>query len=145
MTLLPGQAMKGLPALVGLLMLAALIGCAPRSQPAARVVARASSAAVLASMEANRAAAQAEPLAELYEITDTDLSCEQAQQLAYRTVERMGYRVTSSDPGHARKNRNDTGATKTVGPDGAGPGDGSVSATGRACRCCLAQHTGRCL
>ena len=95
MTFLPGQRMKGLPALVGLLMLPTLIGCAPRSQPAARAVARAS-AAVLASMEANRAAAQAEPLAELYEITDTDLSCEQAQQLAYKTVERMGYRVTSA-------------------------------------------------
>ena len=52
--------------------------------------------AVFASMEANRAAAQAEPLAELYGITDTDLSCDQAQQLAYKTVERMGYRVTSA-------------------------------------------------
>ena len=82
--------------IVGLLMLSALIGCVPRSQPAARAVARASAAAVFASMEANRAAAQAEPLAELYEITDTDLSCEQAQHLAYRTVERMGYRVTST-------------------------------------------------
>ena len=88
--------MKRLSALVGLLMLSALIGCASRSQPAARAVARASTAAVFASMEVNRAAAQAEPLAELYEITDTDLSCEQAQQLAYRTVERMGYRVTSA-------------------------------------------------
>ena len=96
MTLLPGPCVKGLPISVGLLMLAALIGCAPRSQPAARAVARASSAAVLASMEANRAAAQAEPLAESYGITDTDLSCEQAQQLAYRTVERMGYRVTAA-------------------------------------------------
>ena len=96
MTFLPGQRMKGLPALVGLLMLPTLIGCAPRSQPAARAVARASATAVLASMEANRVAAQAEPLAELYRITDTDLSCEQAQQLAYRTVERMGYRVTSA-------------------------------------------------
>ena len=88
--------MKCLPVLVGLLMLPALIGCASHSQPAARAVARASAAAVFASMEANRAAAQAEPLAELYEITDTDLSCKQAQQLAYRTVERMGYRVTSA-------------------------------------------------
>lgn len=96
MTPLSGHCMKCLPALVGLLMLSALIGCAPRSQPAARTVARASTAAVFASMEANRAAAQAEPLAELYEITDTDLSCEQAQQLAYRTVERMGYRVASA-------------------------------------------------
>ena len=51
---------------------------------------------MFASMEANRTAAQAEPLAELYEITDTGLSCEQAQHLAYRTVERMGYRVTSA-------------------------------------------------
>ena len=82
--------------IVGLLMLSAFIGCAPRSQPAARAVARASAAAVLAGMEANRVAAQAEPLAELYGISDTDLSCEQAQQLAYRTVERMGYRVTSA-------------------------------------------------
>ena len=96
MTPLSGYCMKCLPILVGLLMLSALIGCASRSQPAARVVARASAAAVFASMEANRAAAQAEPLAELYEITDTDLSCEQAQQLAYRTVERMGYRVTNT-------------------------------------------------
>ena len=77
-------------------MLSALIGCASRSQPAAHAVARASAAAVFASMEANRAAARAEPLAELYKITDTDLSCEQAQQLAYKTVERMGYRVTSA-------------------------------------------------
>ena len=66
------------------------------STRAGRAVARASAAAVFASMEADRAAAQAEPLAELYGITDTDLSCEQAQQLAYRTVERMGYRVTSA-------------------------------------------------
>ena len=96
MTPLPGHCTKCLLALVGLLMLPTLIGCAPRSQPAVRAVARASAAAVFASMEANRAAAQAEPLAELYGITDTDLSCEQAQQLAYRTVERMGYRVTSA-------------------------------------------------
>ena len=77
-------------------MLPPLIGCAPGSQPAARAIVRASAAAVHASMEANRAAAQAEPLAELYEIADTDLSCEQAQQLAYKTVERMGYRVTAA-------------------------------------------------
>ena len=96
MTPLSGHCMKCLLVFAGLLMLPALIGCAPRSQPAARTVARASATAVLASMEANRVAAQAEPLAELYEITDMDLSCEQAQQLAYRTVERMGYRVTSA-------------------------------------------------
>ena len=96
MTPLPGQGMKCLPALVGLLMLLTPIGCASRSQPAARAVARASATAVHASMEASRAAAQAEPLAELYEITDTDLSCEQAQHLAYKTVERMGYRVTAA-------------------------------------------------
>ncbi len=95
MTPLPGQCLKCRPAVVGLLMLT-LLGCAPRSQPAARGVARASAAAVFASLEANRAAAQAEPLAELYGITDTDLSCQQAQRLAYRTVERMGYRVTSA-------------------------------------------------
>ncbi len=47
-------------------------------------------------MEASRLAAQAEPLAELYEITDTDLSCEQARQPGYRIVERMGYRVTNA-------------------------------------------------
>ena len=88
--------MRELTCIAGLLILSALIGCAPRSQPAAHAVARASSAAVFASMEANRAAAQAEPLAELYRITDTDLSCEQAQHLAYRTVERMGYRVTAT-------------------------------------------------
>ena len=96
MTPLSGQGVKYFPALVGLLMLLTLIGCVPRSQLAARVVARASATAVLASMEANRTAAQAEPLAELYGITDPDLSCEQAQQLAYRTVERMGYRVTTA-------------------------------------------------
>ena len=96
MTFLPGQGMKGLPALVGLLMLPTLIGCTQHPQPAARAVARASAAAVFASMETNRVAAQAEPLAELYRITDTDLSCEQAQHLAYKTVERMGYRVTSA-------------------------------------------------
>lgn len=37
-------------------------------------------------------------LAELYEVRDADLSCGQAQRLAYRTVERMGYRVTRAEP-----------------------------------------------
>ena len=34
-------------------------------------------------------------LAEIYAISDSHLSCQQAQQLAYRTVERMGYTVTA--------------------------------------------------
>ena len=34
-------------------------------------------------------------LAEIYAISDQQLSCEQAQELSYRTVERMGYTVTS--------------------------------------------------
>lgn len=41
---------------------------------------------------------RAHTLAELYEVRDADLSCGQAQRLAYRTVERMGYRVTRTEP-----------------------------------------------
>lgn len=41
---------------------------------------------------------QAQTLAELYEVRDTDLSCEQAERLAYQTVERMGYGVTEVTP-----------------------------------------------
>lgn len=41
---------------------------------------------------------QTRTLAELYEVRDADLSCEQAQRLAYRTVERMGYPVTRTEP-----------------------------------------------
>lgn len=43
-------------------------------------------------------AVQTHTLAELYEVRDADLSCGQAQRLAYRTVERMGYRVTRTEP-----------------------------------------------
>ena len=85
------------------LTFATLIGCAPRSstpQHTAATLSAAgysrSAAVALASMEANLAAAQAEPLVELYGIADPDLSCDQAQQLAYRTVERMGYTVTAA-------------------------------------------------
>ena len=92
-----------LPILVGLLILTALIGCTARTRPttasAAPLYAAGyshSAATALVSMEANLAAAQAEPLAELYGIADPNLSCDQAQQLAYRTVERMGYRVTGA-------------------------------------------------
>ena len=41
---------------------------------------------------------QTHTLAELYEVRDADLSCEQAQRLAYPTVERMGYRATRAEP-----------------------------------------------
>ena len=43
-------------------------------------------------------ALRTQTLAELYEVRDADLSCGQAQRLAYRTVERMGYRVTRAEP-----------------------------------------------
>ena len=43
-------------------------------------------------------AVRAHTLAELYEVRDADLSCGQARRLAYRTVERMGYRVTRAEP-----------------------------------------------
>ena len=43
-------------------------------------------------------AVRTQTLAELYEVRDADLSCGQAQRLAYRTVERMGYRVTRAEP-----------------------------------------------